>query len=423
MQCGRTMPRWLCLAALASAIGCAKGPSATNAAAPSAPVPLGTTALSPAIGGGPQAVAPEEVEALLTPSAHELLVHAMVCAIGSMPTGGRGGITSDLEAPACKTAAAAASVPVATLRDGDALAIQELRIALERRIIREEFDDVTRLHILATFDKTLAAAREAWKARDLADATEKQVASADKAHRTPLRLDAREGDLLRSREKLHALLEFAQLSDAGTLAAEAEAAAWILGTDRFLLADELPDPLRPLTAEPLLAGLMDVAPPNDAAGSPSRVPQRAWGDYLRLAAGSVPMLQGTAIGGGRIMPETKLSAAEKQRRDLAQVTSSVAARMDTISAKLPQSGLRDELDAHSARLRTARGGGGGDLTVPLQAPTFARVPSPLPSTEVTMPRALPPVIPTASSPGPDSRPGTPGSLPGAGSPQGPTIFP
>lgn len=388
---------------------------------------------------------------------------------GMQPGGSMGAMPGSSDEAHCGPVARAVGISPMQLRTLEEPAVRSVREAIEKRAGEERLDDAMRTSVLAMYDKSMGAAREAMRARQVADRytmmgaerTERTMPSrggpsaARGATRAPTEptIDADDARSLAAHDRLRDLVQFARTADAGPLATEAEAVGWITAADRFLRVESLPQRMRVLAAEPLLDGMLGVSPPT-GADDPAKMPPTAWSSYLDAASRSLG-LAGTGPSGsigpaaghgekaragddkktgkpdkagkpGHAAPGKGAAAPKGARRDdqtaLRDVMAAVAQRMDGVSHRMPASELRSTLDGLAARMRGADGGVGGGL----QNPRGAAPPSRPRSTGDDVP--MPPG--GATSPGPTPRQTTPG-FPGPANPdlpqdenapRGPTPF-
>jgi len=307
----------------------------------------------------------------------------------------------------CNTLANLASVAPSSLRSGDPSAIRQVRDMVEKQASQDNVDDVTRMHLLSLFDKSVAASRESVTARKIADQytidssqqTEKSTSSSSMtthhsktgSHestttttkktttaRTPA-IDPADAMSLGAHDNLRDLVEFGRTASAGPIGAEAEAVGWLLATDRFVQAQELPTGLKVLAAEPLFDTFLGVSAPSSAAKGTAT--KSVWSQYLGRAAQSArtlgPMMGGVGGGpdstGSHTSTNSHTGTSSKSSSSTRSGTSSTAQdqanaqvvlgaaeqQMDQVASRLSPSELKIALSGYVQQLRSGIGIGGG----------------------------------------------------------------
>jgi hypothetical protein len=240
-------------------------------------------------------------------NSHQLVVATIDCVVGpsltnesSSSTSAAGASRADSTPARCDYVARAVNADPASISSGDPASIAAVRKAVERRLSTEGASSDTMIKSLALFDKGVAAAKEARAAQDA-------LSSGD--------------DRVRAHSALDDIYKFGRMHDATPAAAEAQAIAWVIATDRFLDVASLPTAQKSLAAEPLFTGILMVHPPTPQAGHEAA----AWRSYASAAAraaGSRARASGKAVGGGPVDEKTNLHAiamgAEKQLEALEQ---------------------------------------------------------------------------------------------------------
>jgi hypothetical protein len=307
-------------AALAAGVGCSRhnDQSAPVAAAPQEQVcpPIQSTTKEAQRGAASEAeMGPPIAPPMLAPSvttqadvnSHQLVVATIDCVVGpslsnesSSSTSGAGSSRADSTPARCDYVARAVNADSASISRGDPAAIVSVRKAVERRLSTEKASSDTSINSLALFDKGVAAAKEARAAQDA-------LSSGD--------------DRVRAHTALDDLYRFGRMHDSTPVAAEAQAIAWVIATDRFLDVASLPTAQKSLAAEPLFTGILMVHPPAPKAGYEAA----AWRNYAASAAraaGSRTHASGKAVGGGPADEKANLHAiargAEKRLEALEQ---------------------------------------------------------------------------------------------------------
>lgn len=276
----------------------------------------------------PQAQAP------ITQSTHDLVLDALLCGLPPGPMGmsmgggpspsGAGpqpGATDQESMPGqpspeqqgaataeARCGSLAPNVSASDFRQLDETAVRAVRDQIERRASEERLDDTMRMHLLALYDRGIAAEREALAGEKIGDQYAVAGAQRTAGQRPRTQVTGREGramgaglrqqqavpqaDLaaLSSHDRLRDLLQFARTSDAGALGSEAEGLAWVLGADRFVQVEVLPPRLKPFAAEPLFDALLGVPTPPQAQGlDVTKMTPAIWSQYLETAARTVGM--------------------------------------------------------------------------------------------------------------------------------------
>lgn len=364
---------------------------------------------------------------------HDLVIDALVCglppaSIGAMvgPRGGgpsmqgQGGMSLQAR---CQSLAP--NVTAEQFAQLDHASVMEVREAIERRAAEERLDDIARMQMLGLFDRGIEAEREALEALAVGDrysvvGAMPTTSDAPPARRIHGEIEPSDLATLSARDSLDELLLFARASGSGALAAEAEALAWILATDRFLQVESLAPPLRVFAAEPLFEGMLGVPTPQQAQSFDiNRVNRQVWDQYLETAVKaaemmprpgrqqqqqpgmapeqarpmSPPMMRSRPpIGGGRMegMPGGPLMSQEEERK-IKMIVDRVSERMEGLSRRMPASDLRMTLDSYAAELRTLPLGigGGPEQPMPEQMPQEGPMHQPMPSEPPMLPPSGP----------------------------------
>ena len=130
------------------------------------------------------------------------------------------------------------------------------------------------------------------------------------------------------------------MTETGT---EAQALAWIIGSERFLKVSDVSTPLKSAAAEPLFGAILNVEPPPAPAGRAAP----SWNEYLSSAARAVGS---TSYAGARRGWGT--SAASNEKANLAEVAKAAGERMQVLGQQLPASSeLRSNVDQTSTELK------------------------------------------------------------------------
>jgi hypothetical protein len=266
---------------------------------------------------------------LLGPITFEDGVHAsMGSASGSSPYG--------FTPIRCMLAGLAANVSPDSLVSGDSRATQAVRRALESSLApRGISSDVSRAR-LAFFDKGVSAAREARFAYDALVGQDIDPASAS----------GQEADEVRAHRELESLHQFGRNLGATKTGSEAQALAWIIAVDRFIVVKDVPARHKSLVAEPLFTAILNVPAPGSVAGRPSST----WSEYLATAArtagasstsgGRIP----GAIGGG--------PSATTESANLIEIARTSENRLLALGEQLASLDLRAEIGRTVARLQS-----------------------------------------------------------------------
>jgi hypothetical protein len=250
----------------------------------------------------------------------QIVTGTFACLLGPMThqhdaqIGGRWAKSAGFTAERCIAAAEAGRVSLSSLAKGDKQATAAIRRALENRIARDMGPSVEAGNLMTFFDRGVAAANEARRSA-------------------------------RSHGELAKLYQFGRNLGTTEMATEAQSLAWIIGVERLLTIQDLPEQLKLPVAEPFFAVLLNVAPPVTAEGRA----EPTWKEYLAEAAQSTratTAAKGTsprAIGGGPTSEEANLGeiarASEERLRAIAQ-------RLE------PSSDIRVEVERTMAKLRT-----------------------------------------------------------------------
>jgi hypothetical protein len=340
------------------AVGCLKEqqPAAQQPQAPvaqppvaEAPVEQPAPATPPAEEQAPQAPPAEtgmaqpgaeqqQAQPPIAQSTHDLVIDALLCGLPPGPmalTMGGGQAEPGAGQPAGEGATGTAGAPggarcdslapnvsATDFRGLDENAIRAVRDQIERRASEERLDDTMRMHLLALYDRGIAAEREALAGEKVGDRYAVMGAQRTAKQRPHAKATGREGNAagagirqqqqqagrgagmgqrtpaieptdvaaLASHDRLRDLLQFARTSDAGALGTEAEGLAWVLGSDRFVQVEALPPRLKVFAAEPLFDALLGVpTPPQAQTEDVTKVTPAVWSQYLETAARTVGM--------------------------------------------------------------------------------------------------------------------------------------
>ncbi len=266
--------------------------------------------------------------------------HGAMMDSAGMNASAAGGLTPER----CRSAAQAANVLPNALERADSSALDAVRRLVEARLSSGAALSEASSNALAFFDRGTSAAKEAQLAHEaffgvrsgLQDRTGQTAGSSSAL--------IRGADDARAHRSLDLLYQFGRSLGSIQSGAEAQALAWIIAVDRFTAVRHVPAQQKSLAAEPLLSGILNVAPPPSTTGATSD-----WNQYVATAARELGAMSASgsarAIGGG--------PSAAAENANLTPIRRTSEERLKTLQQQLaPSSDYRIELDRTLTKLRT-----------------------------------------------------------------------